>query len=83
LEAIGELASLRMRQGFFEAAIAGWDLSLKMRPDLAVIHYNRANALKDSGRMNEADCSCESSTLGGGTLRRFPTAGLCANITTR
>jgi protein O-GlcNAc transferase len=53
VELINNLASVRRRQGFLQAAIAGFQLALQLRPDLAVIHYNLGNAYAEARQSKE------------------------------
>ncbi len=53
VELINNLASIRRRQGFIQAAIAGFQLALQIRPDLAVVHYNLGNAYAEAGQSED------------------------------
>ncbi len=53
VESISNLASIRRQQGYLQASMAGFQLALQLRPDIAAIHYNLGNAYKDAGRLHD------------------------------
>jgi tetratricopeptide (TPR) repeat protein len=58
-DAVHIAAIVQSRRAQHDAALAGYDRALGIRPDSAVAHNNRANCLRELGRLDEALASYE------------------------